>query len=343
MTEYEFILQELNKALSSQETIALDTVRRWMQCPDLGVQRRLWWYLLFPDDDRIYPPLISEELIEFRSNYLARCLKEDPSENAGDNRQMAADETLEWFFSLKEEFEDNRETAEHLKCWLGQLYIQSDQKVRDVIEVRILNRLFEESIWRDFFADWKDNNKLGDVYQKTLKIGRLNSREETITEIETAANSEEPIPLVLVRSWMNDSSIDVQAAVLDNILISNDAYERIIPALDSYEIICFQLHFYERCIVEAPINSEGWSRYSAAHEIMAWFKFSDNNILNFLSDVKSRLANLYLQGGREVREAIIYGILRYLLDEPKWREFFADWLNDPQLAEAVQHEPDWSG
>ncbi|MCE5198856.1 MAG: hypothetical protein ABFD54_00280 [Armatimonadota bacterium] len=168
---------------------------------------------------------------------------------------------------------------------------------------------------------------------------------EILRKIEIYMSSQADIPLDDVRSWMHHDSIDVIGAVAD-IVTYLPYYERVRPPLPQEELEAFLFKYYERCLREDPKSEWAASRYAVGQEITGWFtavpKSEDTHLQTFLLRMKHWMSQLYLAADSEVRNAIVTGALEHILEEPRWREFFLDWRNDPNLSEAYDQAIEWA-
>jgi hypothetical protein len=80
-------------------------------------------------------------------------------------------------------------------------------------------------------------------------------------------------------------------------------------------------------------------------EFLGWFAFlwDDPAVsLSVLSEAKNQFRKLYLDGDMDVRLAVVQGVLEHLFENSSVREFFSDWLNDPNLGRAYEEAAEWS-
>jgi hypothetical protein len=153
-----------------------------------------------------------------------------------------------------------------------------------------------------------------------------------------------PIPKDKVVGWMGANDIEVLGAVYSYIL--DKAYSsRIHPPLSFNEYHSFLLRYYDRCLRENPDGQWACSRYSAGRDLMNWFKglWKDASLpRSVLADIKSFLAKLYKEGDDELRTCIVNATLEHLFEERAIAGYFADWKQDPVLAEAYSDAMLWT-
>lgn len=166
-----------------------------------------------------------------------------------------------------------------------------------------------------------------------------------LKDIERYRDSSGPIPLGLVKEWMQSDDIEVQGQTAD-LLSYAPQCERIEPAASNIELEELLFPYYKRCFMEDPSSDLADSRYGIARELVMWFSAvpTDDDIYEqtYLLRLKELLTSLYAECEEEVRDAIIYGFLEHVLEEPRWRPFFADWQAHPVLASAYQTAMEWA-
>lgn len=154
-----------------------------------------------------------------------------------------------------------------------------------------------------------------------------------------------PIPLDLVRRWMQCDDIEVQGQSAE--LLSYAPYwERITPAVEENELGDLLLPYFKRCLIENPSSDLADSRYSIARELVSWFSAqqAEKDVFSqtFLLRIKEMLATLYIQSGKEIRNAVIDGFLEHVLEEQRWRPFFKDWKSHSLLRIAYNRAMKWA-
>ncbi len=162
--------------------------------------------------------------------------------------------------------------------------------------------------------------------------------------LDKLGSQENTIPVERIREWMRRPEIEVQAAVFD-LVMSAERVKKLVPYLTFEDYRSFIPKFLGRCIVENPPTDLTLSRWEAAYEFLAWFGglWDDRSIAkSALSEIKDQLRKLYLEGYSDVRLALIQGTLEHLFENASVREFFADWLSDPELKKAYEEAAEWS-
>jgi hypothetical protein len=173
------IVAELRRPDEDERPITASTVRRWMRATDLEVKGAV--SELFARDDavrRIAPPLPETEVMEWLLAYLIECLRMDPQGNWVSGRWGAAHSLMTWFLGLWAARWD-RSFLERIRTALADLYLAGEPDLRDAIEHRILEHLFEERSIRRFFDLWKDHPQLATAHEEASHWYRLGGRTPT--------------------------------------------------------------------------------------------------------------------------------------------------------------------
>jgi hypothetical protein len=171
------------------------------------------------------------------------------------------------------------------------------------------------------------------------------SQRDNVSEIVDKLGSEgDTIPVERLRDWMRRPEIEVQAAIYD-LVTNSERVKKVVPDLTFEDYLAFMPAFFSRCIIENPNTELTLSRWEAAMEFMGWFgNLWDNSSVHksVLSEAKGQLRKLYQEGDSDVRLALIQGTLEHLFENASVREFFADWLSDPELRKAYEEAAEWS-
>jgi len=153
------------------------------------------------------------------------------------------------------------------------------------------------------------------------------------------------IPADRVRYWMQSCDIEVQGAIAD-LLTYPPYWERVDPPISEEELERFLFPYYKRCFMEDPDGEWAATRYGAAREIVGWYKAVPSTVdlgsQTFLLHMKKWLEEVYTDGDEDIREAIITGALEHILEQLRWRTFFADWQTDPALVVAYDQAMQWA-
>jgi len=157
-------------------------------------------------------------------------------------------------------------------------------------------------------------------------------------EILDAANSEHSIAYERFITWTKSASLE-DLQILSELIFKKSFYERISPFLSINDYQNLLLGYYRRCIIENPKNDDLTSRYEACWELLSWFnnlwKDKDENHKQLL-EIKEYLSDLYRNGDKEIRHAIIYAVLEHLFENATIRRFFYDWKDCPLLSDAYK-------
>lgn len=166
-----------------------------------------------------------------------------------------------------------------------------------------------------------------------------------LSSIQAAVESSGVIRRKDVLSWLQSSDLEVLGAAA-YVLTCGDTYERIEPSITGEELEQFLFPIYERSLREDPNGEFALSRYEAARELIGWFTAVPMDEAledqSFLLHLKDWMERVYKHGNQDVRDAITCGALEHILEEPRWRGFFADWRDDDELRDAYEHAIEWA-
>lgn len=146
--------------------------------------------------------------------------------------------------------------------------------------------------------------------------------------------------------WMDSPDADVRGYVAD-LLTYHPGALRVAPPLEHDDYARLLLPYYEeRLLADEPYGEYSLSRYGVAHAVHEWFEAAPPgesvNSQGFLGKLKAWMAARYTTGDEEVRSAIVAGALEHILEEPRWRAFFADWRDHPVLSRAYNAAMEWA-
>jgi hypothetical protein len=157
--------------------IPSDTIRLWMKSPSLDVQAVVYDFVMDPENAmRITPPLTFNDYRYFVPNYLFRCLAEDPVSEWAATRFQAGNELLNWFGIIWDDLSIEKEALHEAETLLRTLCLDHGPEVRRVVIQEVLEHLFENRSVRAFFAQWKEDPVLHDVYEEADEWQRLGGR-----------------------------------------------------------------------------------------------------------------------------------------------------------------------
>jgi len=168
---------------------------------------------------------------------------------------------------------------------------------------------------------------------------------ETLNCIETVLTTKSLISDDKVKLWMMSSNLEVLGAVHE-LVTYHPYWELINPPLDETYLLAFLITFYKRCLQEDPKGEWVLSRYETAAVITSRFQAlppnenPEKHIL--LIKLKDLLAQSYLSDDPELQTAVITGALEHILEETRFRDFFRDWIEHPQLKQAYNLALEWA-
>lgn len=152
-----------------------------------------------------------------------------------------------------------------------------------------------------------------------------------------------PIDKSQVLAWMQDSDLEVMAAVSCHIS-KIDIADRIQPKLKFNETFSFLLHLYARLLKEDNPGEWAESRYGAGREVVGLIKslWKKNEInTEQFAIFKKWLADLFLSGDADLKECMVNAILEHLFEDSTLLAQFEDWKNDRELAIAYNDSLLW--
>jgi hypothetical protein len=146
-----------------------------------------------------------------------------------------------------------------------------------------------------------------------------------------------------VLALMAASDLETRGA-LYGVITDQSHYSRIEPALVFHDYYRFVISYLEQCIIEDPQGECADSRYLAGHDLSGWIvrMFHDPEVPRaVLTEVKSRLAQLYKAGDDGVRDGLLNGTLEHAFEDDAVADFFRDWKSDPALDRVYEQALDW--
>ena len=159
---------EVVQRLQSEERIAREDVRRWIDSGDL-----LTWSAVYAlDPARITPELTAEEQLDFMRRYLLRCLVENPS--PGDYLHGGFEAAWELAACLKQWHQRGGKgpaAVRGVAIELEKLYREGDPALQNRILCGVLEHAFEEPAVRRYFSGWQRDIELREIYRLALEWG----------------------------------------------------------------------------------------------------------------------------------------------------------------------------
>jgi hypothetical protein len=152
-----------------RERVVQGQVKKWMESDDIQALGAVY-YLIF--DRRYYPRI--EPLLSFRDYksfllpYYERCFREDPQVDWASTRYTAGWDLVGWFMGTWRDDTIPKKSLGEIKRWLGDLYRDADEQLRDCLITATLEHLFEDRKVAKFFTDWRDDPVLGEAYSSAL-------------------------------------------------------------------------------------------------------------------------------------------------------------------------------
>lgn len=151
----------------------------------------------------------------------------------------------------------------------------------------------------------------------------------------------ETIPLAQIKEWMKSSDIEVLGLVSSTI---REGRFKVEPEMDLNDYVQFFKLYYGRCLRENPDGDWSDSRCSAGWDLvnlLSGMWRQDGVPRSVMEGWKKWLADLYVEGPKELRLCIVQATLEHLLEQKEFRKFFADWKTDPVLKVAYEEALLW--
>jgi len=165
------------RLLQSDEPIARDDVRRWIDSGDL-----LTWSAVFTLTEeawaRIQPEIPIEEQVDFMRRYLLRCIDENPT--PGEHLHGGYEAAWELAGCMKHWRRLGGRAATAVRgiaVELEKLYRRTDPATRNRILCGVLEHVFEDPALRPYFTNWDRDAELREVYKLAMEWGA--AHEET--------------------------------------------------------------------------------------------------------------------------------------------------------------------
>lgn len=171
---------------------------------------------------------------------------------------------------------------------------------------------------------------------------------KTIDAIRSAFGYDDPskvgqVPKSTVLEWMRSEDLEVLGAIYAKITKAEYA-AHVVPPLEFDDYYNFVPAYLERCIEHNPQGEWAASRYIAGHQLVSWLNdFWGKGVSpDLISKIKTQLADLYIKGNAEVRDALINSVLEHLFEKKHWVSFFKDWQTTPVLKDAYADALLWT-
>jgi hypothetical protein len=154
------------------------------------------------------------------------------------------------------------------------------------------------------------------------------------SDIDAALSGDGTIPRAQVISWIEATS-DSDLSTLSKLYrLTGEGFYRIQPEMGREPTCVLIRRYLLGCIREGVTeNEEIQERYEAAGSLHVWFRHlvAMEGTSSVLSSAANAVKNLYLESGREVRDAIETGFLEHALESKALRPYFEDWASDARL------------
>jgi len=167
--------------------------------------------------------------------------------------------------------------------------------------------------------------------------------DKIVAELTRPPQDSRPIKDVDVRRWMKETDSEVRGATCSLLMESRHA-NRITPPLHFDEVFDWASRYYEWCLRTDPQGEWVDTRWTAASDTASWFivLWDEGRDRSYLDQMKALLADLYVKGSPDLRDALEHGCLEHLFERRDIREFFGSWKRHPQLVIAYEEASRWS-
>jgi hypothetical protein len=164
---------EIDAALLHDEPVLRDKVLQWIDsASDLETLAKLY-RLTREGCYRIQPELGSDATCALIQRYLLECVRANVQDNDEIlNRYEAAQDLHAWFCHLVELDEDHSAILKRAASAITELYLASDDEVRDCIETGFLEHALEQTALRQYFEHWSTDGRLKSAWDRALQWGK---------------------------------------------------------------------------------------------------------------------------------------------------------------------------
>jgi hypothetical protein len=164
-------------AITSNDPIRADAVRRWMAADELTTRGAVY-HLLQRAVGRIAPPLSQAEYYPFMLDYLFDCLLLNPKSNEFLHSGFEAAWDLVAWLKHVQNYEGSADFIAHVVSRITVAYVSADNTTRNRIETGLLEHILESPSLRKYLVSWKDDPDLGDAYKRCLEWGSAHEDEK---------------------------------------------------------------------------------------------------------------------------------------------------------------------
>jgi hypothetical protein len=153
----------------NSEPVSRARMLAWMKSPDLETKAAIYHVLTTPSlDARVQPPLPFADRCGAIFAYLCRCIVEDPQAEWGETRYLAGHALAHWLSFWWHDGELDQPMMAAMRSQLAETYRSGDAGVRDGLLNGLLEHAFEDDDIAEFFADWRSDLTLKNVYEDAL-------------------------------------------------------------------------------------------------------------------------------------------------------------------------------
>ena len=156
-------------------------------------------------------------------------------------------------------------------------------------------------------------------------------------EVEAALAATDAIAKSDVLRWMRDGDLRTEARVFH---LTASAWSRVQPELTMDEHSAFLADYLLECLASNPQSDDDFlhSGFEAGHSLTGWLKhlIAIPETASVISQVATRLEELYRAGDLVTRNRIETGALEHILEKPALRPYFSHWQTDSVLCEAYE-------
>jgi hypothetical protein len=165
------------RLLATDEPIARDDVRRWIESGDL-----LTWSAVYALTEtawlRIEPEMPLDEQIDFMRRYLLRCIDENPT--PGEHLHGGFEAAWELASCMKHWRRAGGKAAAHVRgisLDLEKMYRRVEPAAKNRILCGVLEHAFEDPALRPYFANWDRDTDLREAYRLAGEWGEAHQEQ----------------------------------------------------------------------------------------------------------------------------------------------------------------------